>query len=39
VRWVMTTRGGRRWGKIRRHASWQHEPGMAEAATLDRTPA
>jgi cellulose synthase/poly-beta-1,6-N-acetylglucosamine synthase-like glycosyltransferase len=39
VRWVMSVRGRRRWGKIRRHASWQHEPGRVETAAMDRTPA
>jgi cellulose synthase/poly-beta-1,6-N-acetylglucosamine synthase-like glycosyltransferase len=39
VRWVISVRGRRRWGKIRRHASWQHEPGMVETAAMDRTPA
>jgi hypothetical protein len=25
VRWVVRLRGRSRWGRIRRHATWQHE--------------
>jgi hypothetical protein len=36
LRWVSSAlRGRRRWGKIRRHASWQHEPDVADAVAMD----
>jgi cellulose synthase/poly-beta-1,6-N-acetylglucosamine synthase-like glycosyltransferase len=39
VRWVVGLRGRGRWGKIRRHAGWQHEPSLVESATAERSPA
>ncbi|MGN6513559.1 MAG: glycosyltransferase family 2 protein, partial [Lysobacteraceae bacterium] len=45
VRWVLGIRGGSRWGKVRRHATWQHEhtaglpPADAPAPAPAREPA